>query len=102
MQFHFSFSSKNIILRMRAFSSFARIVRWGLVAVSLFLFGVLILDIFIFYRYSYRVVNLRPEPVVKNVKIDRGGLRRAIGVLDARAEKFKALYGDGTTTPYSR
>ena len=67
-----------------------------------FLFGAFVLDIFIFYRYSYRVVNLRPEPIVRSIVIDRIGLRNALEVLDARAEKFRELYEGGTTTPHLR
>lgn len=94
------FSSKNIIPRARVFVSFTRIVRWGIIAISLFLLGSLLLDFFIFYRYSYRVVNLNPEPIIQSIKIDQEGLRGALEILDARAEKFKELFGGGTTTPH--
>ncbi|MDO8600371.1 MAG: hypothetical protein Q7R73_01975 [bacterium] len=99
MQFPPSFLSKDSISRLRALVSFSMIVRWGFIAMLLFSLGVFVLDIFIFYRYSYRVVNLNPEPVVRSITIDREGLRGALEVLDARRERFKTLYGGGTTTP---
>lgn len=98
MQLHFSFSSKNIISRARAFISFARVVRIALIVITLSLLAALLLDIFIFYRYSYRVVNLNPESIAQSAMIDRKGLRDALEVLDMRAEKFKELYVTGTTT----
>lgn len=85
--------------RAQSTFSLAAVVRWGLVLTVLLLFAALALDTFIFYRYSYRVVNLNPEPVVESVKIDRKALLDALEVLDGRAEKFKILYGGGTTTP---
>jgi hypothetical protein len=91
-------SFHDIFSRARAQVSFARIARLGIVVILFFLFVLLFLDIFIFYRYSYRVINLRPEPVAQNIKIDREGLRKAVDILDARAEKFRALYG-GSATP---
>lgn len=90
---------KSIIPRARAFVSFARIVRWGLIAVFFFVCMALLLDIFIFYRYSYRVVNLKPDPVIRNITIDRVKLQKALEILDGRAEKFKELYGSDITTP---
>lgn len=93
-----SFSLKTAIPRTRAFFSFARIIRIALIAAALFMCLALLLDIFIFYRYSYRVVNLNPESVTSNVALNRVSLREALTILDARAEKFKELYGTGTTT----
>lgn len=67
--------------------------------IFLVLFAALALDTFIFYRYSYRVVNLNPEPITRDIiKIDREGFRKALEILDVRSEKFKELYGAGTTT----
>lgn len=102
MKLSFSFSSKNIIPRARAFISLARTVRLALVIIALSLLTALLLDIFIFYRYSYRVVNLNPKPVMQSIAIDRVGIREALKVLDGRAEKFKELYGIGTTTSLLR
>lgn len=89
---------KNILARSQHFFSFTAGVRWGLIAFFLFFTAALALDIFIFYRYSYRVVNLRLESATQSVKINRMGLQVALEVLDGRAEKFKELYGGDTTT----
>lgn len=98
MQLSFSFSSKNIIARARAFISLARAVRLALVIIAFSLLMALLLDIFIFYRYSYRVVNLHPEPVAQSAVINRKGLREALEVLNARSEKLKELDENSTTT----
>lgn len=83
--------------------SLAAAVRWGLVFIFLILFAALALDTFIFYRYSYRVVNLSPEPLTQDIiTIDRGGFQKALEILDVRSGKFKELYGIGTTTSLLR
>lgn len=95
----FSSQPKNLIARARAFVSFAHIIRWGLVAIFLATLGALVLDVFIFYLYSYRVVNLKPEPVVRNIIINREKLAEALKVLDNRTEQFNKLYENNALTP---
>lgn len=92
------FSFQTAVSRARSVFSFTTALRAGLIAIALLLCAALLLDIFIFYRYSYRVVNLNPKPAAQNVKIDRGGLRQALEILDGRAEQFRELYGNGATS----
>lgn len=94
----FSFSFQTVVSRARSVFSFAVALRTGLIVIALLLCVALLLDIFIFYRYSYRVVNLNPESTAQNVTINRKLLQEALEILNARAEKFKELYGVGTTT----
>lgn len=101
MRFSSVFSLKDIILRARGSVSLTRIARYSLIVIIFVSFFLLILDIFIFYRYSYLVVNLEAESTTRGATIDREGLRKALEVLDARAKRFGVLYGSGTTTPRS-
>lgn len=89
---------KDGIARVRMAISFARVVRLGLLAVFCAALGALVLDAFIFYRYSYRVVNFNPESVVSGQAIDRAGLSEALSILDSRAEQFEETIGGGATT----
>ncbi len=76
----FSFSNKTIIT----------VIFWFIPILFVIL---LIIDGFIFYRYSYTVVNSTPEAEHPQISLDKKGLNQATKILEERQTALQKLLG---------